>query len=93
MTNQLRASLTSLVFLVAATASITTQGRPPGPMLAEPGISPDGRELAFVSGGDVWTVPLGGAAAEVARLLVSHPATESRPIYSPSGNAIAFVSN
>ena len=28
----------------------------------------------------------------VARLLVSHPATESRPLYSPTGNALAFVS-
>jgi tricorn protease len=93
MTNPLRASLTSLVFLVAATASIATQGRPPGAVLAEPGISPDGRELAFVSGGDVWSVPLGGSAPGVARLLVSHPATESRPVYSPSGNALAFVSN
>ncbi len=93
MTNQLRASLASLVFLVAAPASIATQGQPPGPPLAEPGISPDGRELALVSGGDVWTVPLGGAAPRIARLLVSHPATESRPMYSPSGNAIAFVSN
>jgi hypothetical protein len=57
--------------------------------LAEPGISPDGREIAFASGGDIWTVPAGGGEA---RLLVSHPATESRPMYSPQGSALAFVS-
>ena len=59
------------------------------PSFGEPGISPDGSEIAFVSGGDIWTVPTGGGEA---RLLVSHPATESRPIYSPSGDELAFVS-
>ena len=63
-----------------------------GPALAEPGISPDGREVAFASGGDIWTAPVGGPAPAIARLLVSHPATESRPLYSPSGDALAFVS-
>jgi tricorn protease len=60
------------------------------PSFGEPGISPDGSEIAFVSGGDIWTVPAGGGEA---RLLVSHPATESRPLYSPSGDQLAFVSN
>src|SRR5260370_41386749 len=61
-------------------------GNPP---LYEPAISPDHSEIAFVSGGDIWTVPSGGGEA---RLLVSHPATESRPIYSPDGTRLAFVS-
>jgi len=61
----------------------------PLPSLAEPSLSPDAAEIAFVSGGDVWTVPAGGGEA---RLLVSHPATESRPMYSPDGRRIAFVS-
>ncbi len=52
------------------------------PSFGEPGISPDGSEIAFVSGGDIWTVSSGGGEA---RLLVSHPATESRPLYSPDG--------
>jgi tricorn protease len=61
------------------------------PMLsfAEPGISPDGREIAFVSGGDIWTVPSSGGDA---RLLVAHDATESRPLFSPDGRTLAFVS-
>ncbi|MEO7135005.1 MAG: peptidase S41, partial [Vicinamibacterales bacterium] len=80
-----------LIGLLLATASITSQGQSTGPLLAEPGISPDGREIAFASGGDIWAAPLGGSPA-VARLLVSHPATESRPLYSPTGNALAFVS-
>lgn len=59
------------------------------PSFAEPGLSPDGREIAFVSGGDIWTVPAVGGEA---RLLVAHPAVESRPLYSPDGRHLAFVS-
>ena len=53
------------------------------------GISPDGREIAFVSGGDIWTVPATGGEA---RLLVSHAATESRPLYAPDGRSLVFMS-
>jgi len=59
------------------------------PTFAEPGIAPDRSEIAFTSGGDIWTVPTTGG---VARLLVSHPATESRPLYSPDGKQLAFIS-
>ncbi|HET9530322.1 MAG TPA: DPP IV N-terminal domain-containing protein, partial [Blastocatellia bacterium] len=57
---------------------------------AEPSISPDRSEIAFVSGGDIWTV---SAAGGEARLLASHPANESRPLYSPDGRRLAFASN
>lgn len=60
------------------------------PALAEPAISPDAREIAFVSGGDIWTVPADGGEA---RLLVAHPANESRPLYSPDGRYLAFTSS
>ena len=59
------------------------------PALSEPGISGDGREIAFVSGGDIWTVPIAGGEA---RLLVSDPAMEARPLYSPDGKMLAFTS-
>jgi tricorn protease len=42
-----------------------------------------------VSGGDIWAVPASGGEAH---LLVTHPATESRPLYSPDGKKLAFVS-
>lgn len=56
---------------------------------AEPGIAPNGSEIAFVHGGDIWVVPARGGEA---RLLIAHPANESRPIYSPDGARLAFVS-
>ena len=59
------------------------------PSFAEPGISPDGATIAFVSGGDIWEVAARGGDA---RLLVSHAATESRPLYSPDGKRLAFTS-
>ncbi|MCA1815855.1 MAG: PDZ domain-containing protein, partial [Acidobacteria bacterium] len=61
----------------------------PVPYFSDPAISPDKSEIAFVSGGDIWTVPASGGEA---RLLVSHPATESRPVYSPDGKRLAFTS-
>jgi Tol biopolymer transport system component/C-terminal processing protease CtpA/Prc len=60
------------------------------PYLTEPSISPDRKEIAFVSGGDIWTVSSDGGTAS---LLVSHPATESKPLFSPDGHRLAFVSN
>ena len=58
--------------------------------LIEPSFSPDRKEIAFVSGGDIWSVPSEGG---IARLLVSHPATESKPLFSPDGRYLAFGSN
>jgi len=57
--------------------------------LSEPAISPNGKEIAFVSGGDIWSVAASGGEAH---LLVSDPATESRPLYSPDGKWLAFIS-
>src|ERR1700747_927957 len=56
----------------------------------EPAIAPNRAEVAFVSGGDIWTAPLAGGEAH---LLVAHPANESRPVYSPDGTRLAFTSN
>lgn len=55
----------------------------------EPGIAPDGGTIAFVHGGDIWTVPSQGGEA---RILIAHEEEESRPIYSPDGSQLAFES-
>src|SRR6185369_7538859 len=60
------------------------------PYFTEPAVAPNRPEIAFISGGDIWTAPLTGGEA---RLLVAHPANESRPMYSPDGTRLAFVSN
>ncbi len=88
-------ALTVLVLagLVPAPRSAARAADPPPtaprPAFGEPALSPDGSEIAFVSGGDIWTVP---AAGGTARLLVSHPANDSRPVYAPDGRSLAFVS-
>ncbi|CAN5396282.1 S41 family peptidase [soil metagenome] len=55
----------------------------------EPAMSPTGEEIAFVSGGDIWTVSSKGGEA---RLLVASESFESRPIYSPDNKYLAFTS-
>ncbi|HEU4586872.1 MAG TPA: hypothetical protein VFR95_14050, partial [Gemmatimonadaceae bacterium] len=77
--------------IVLSRSAIAQQAAQPAPRpsLSEPSLSPDGSEIAFVSGGDIWTVAATGGEA---RLLVSDPATESRPLYSPDGKHLAFIS-
>ena len=84
------------LFLVLVTPALFAQTTQPAsstqaaPLAAfEPAISPDGKEIAFVSGGDIWTVAASGGEAH---LLIAHPATESRPLYSPDGKYLAFTS-
>ena len=62
----------------------------PIPSLSQPAVSPDGSSIVFSAGGDLWSVPLAGG---VARLLVAHPAQDSRPLWSPDGRSLAFVSS
>ena len=66
----------------SAAPSRADRPRPHGRRCPSRRSSPDRREIAFVSGGDIWTVPAAGGEA---RLLVSHPAYDSRPLYSPDG--------
>ena len=56
----------------------------------QPNLSPDGKTLLFIRGGDVWQVPTRGGQAS---RLTSHIAEESQPVFSPSGQRVAFVSN
>lgn len=80
------AGLTNIAAKQATTAPAEVNARP---YFGEPAISPDGQEVAVVSGGDIWTAPAEGGDA---RIVVSHPAMESRPLYSPDGSQLAFIS-
>ncbi|MEN3334132.1 MAG: tricorn protease [Blastocatellia bacterium] len=86
LTLALANSATALINEPSGTQAATREALP---YFSEPAVSPDRSEIAFVSGGDIWTAPLGGGEA---RLLVSHAAMESRPLYSPDGKQLAFVS-
>jgi dipeptidyl aminopeptidase/acylaminoacyl peptidase len=57
--------------------------------VSDPQWSPDGRRLAFVRDGAIWTVELDGSR----QVRVSeHPAGNSMPRWSPDGRRLAFVS-
>lgn len=90
----MRTSVTTMLLGIFLTVSPSLWGQSAAPApkfaFAEPSLSPDGSEVAFVSGGDIWTVPTAGGEA---RLLVSHPDNESRPLYSPDGKYLAFASS
>jgi tricorn protease len=82
---RIRVALSALCF-----ALLRSFGQPAAKAsLSEPTLNPARDEIAFIYGGDIWTVPLAGGEA---RLLVSHPANESRPRFSPDGKKIAFTS-
>ncbi len=76
----------ALPVLLAFPAFCQTQARP---YLTEPHLAPDRPEIAFVSGGDIWRVAANGGEAS---LLVAGAGEESRPLYSPDGKSLAFVS-
>jgi tricorn protease len=83
-----RFALVAFIFLTAFCAGASPQTTSQT-YFTDPSVSPDGSEIAFSSGGDIWTVASAGGEAH---LLVSHPATESKPLYSPDGKRLAFVS-
>jgi len=60
------------------------------PSFAQPTLSPDGSQIAFVANSAIWSVPARGGEA---RLLVADGSDDRRPLYSPDGTRLAFVSD
>ncbi len=54
-----------------------------------PSISPDGSEIVFSAGGDLWLVPAGGGEAV---RLTRHPLDDMHSSWSPDGRSIVFTS-
>ncbi|MDE3138120.1 MAG: PD40 domain-containing protein, partial [Acidobacteriota bacterium] len=84
-----RAKWWMLAGLLLAVTCWAQAPAPPKPSFAEPGISFDGSQIAFVSSGRIWIAPARGGPAH---LVVNDSATEDRPLFSPDGKQLAFGS-
>lgn len=58
--------------------------------LRDAAISPDGSAIAFTYKGDIYTVPTDGG---LARQITSNPAYDARPVWTPDGKRIVFLSD
>ncbi|TME84532.1 MAG: S9 family peptidase [Chloroflexi bacterium] len=73
----------------AGAASFPTQLTASEKGVSEPQWSPDGRRVAFVRDGAIWTVELDGSRQQ---RVSEHPAGNSMPRWSPDGRRLAFIS-
>ncbi len=56
----------------------------------QPGLSPDGKIVAFAWAGDIWSASTTGGTAT---RLTAHPGEDKRPVFSPDGKKLAFESD
>ena len=85
-----RIFLGAAMLLSASTMTALAQEPSEGPLwMRYSAISPDGSTIAFAYKGDIFTVPVTGGQA---RQITSNSAFDSRPVWSPDGSRIAFVS-
>lgn len=55
-----------------------------------PSLTPDGEKLLFGWAGDLWIANSNGGRS---RKLTTHPAVDDKPLVSPDGSKVAFISN
>ncbi|MDZ7815010.1 MAG: hypothetical protein U5N86_03110 [Planctomycetota bacterium] len=82
------ANVLILMLFCATLAGANTISNPP--FISRPDISPDGSQVVFEYGGDLWLVPFSGGEA---KRLTLHMALETRPYFSPDGQTILFAAN
>jgi Tol biopolymer transport system component len=100
----LYAGISALCLLIASNAALSAEPPAPSPVAPSthvtlsldegtwmsPDITPDGRTIIFDLLGDIYLLDAKGGAA---RPLLTGPAFESQPAFSPDGSRIAFVSD
>src|SRR5690606_16593612 len=57
--------------------------------IVRPVISPDGKQVAFAAVGDIYVMPVGGAAVNV----TSDAALDTDPAWSPDGTRLVYSSD
>ena len=79
-----------LLAAVVAMTGLTLMAEPQTPRwLRQNAISPDGKTVAFVYQGDIFTVPVQGGNA---RQITTNIAHDTEPLWSPDGKWIVFAS-
>lgn len=79
-----------LLSLTLVSFSLATYSQNQAEWYRYPAISPDGKAIAFVYKGDIYTVPASGGDAVA---ITTNPAHDYLPVWSHNGNYIAFASN
>lgn len=86
--NPIKKTLWAATLSLCSALGMAQEGNPL--WLRYPAISPDGKEVAFTYGGDLYKVSTSGGHAT---RLTTHEAYDNRPIWSPDGRLIAFTSD
>jgi tricorn protease len=79
-----------LLAAVLCVCAVAAESAPDSPWLREPAISPDGSRIAFRFQGQIWIASTAGGDATALTPAGFHSAS---PVWSPSGDTIAFASD